>query len=173
MSDEREEATDQATFVAAVEQRPAILSRRAILRGASAAVPTILTLSSGSVVATAMTSAALITPSTTPEGNNYLCLSQEVFAGTESGKYVIDPAFVPLEDADITPIPADVTFYYEKNGNLVATPLDMCDAAVSQTKFWYKSPAWRETADIRKGIVVSCDATGSFSSSISYCSGDV
>jgi hypothetical protein len=173
MADELDETIGSAAGVARAEQRPATISRRVVLRGASVAVPTILTLSGGSAAAAAMTSAALITASAKPEGNNYLCLSQEVFAGTQSGKYVIDPAFVPLQDGDITPIPAGVTFYYEKNGELVATPLDMCDPAVSQTKFWYKDPGWRETADIRKGIAVSCDAMGSFSSSISYCRGDV
>lgn len=53
MADEREETTGNATEVAAAEQRRAGLSRRALLRGATAAVPTILTLKSGTALAVA------------------------------------------------------------------------------------------------------------------------
>jgi hypothetical protein len=175
MAENRDDTIGTAVQDTADELRGGV-TRRAVLRGATAAVPTILTLNAGS--AAAMTSAALITPSNAPEGNNYLCLSGEVLAGIQSGKYLIDPAFVPLEDGDITEIPADVTFYYEKNGTLVATPLAMCDPEVSQTKFWYKDSSygpnsgWNQTGDVRKGLIASCEALQSLDA-ISSCAGDV
>jgi hypothetical protein len=173
MAENRDDTTGSAVQDTAAELRSGV-TRRAVLRGASAAVPTILTLNAGS--AAAMSSAALITASNAPEGNNYLCLSGEVLAGIQSGKYLIDPAFVPIQDGDVTVIPADVTFYYEKNGTLVATPLAMCDPGVTQTKFWFKDArygtnnGWNQTGDVRKGIVASCDALQSFGS-VSACAG--
>jgi hypothetical protein len=150
---------------------PAPISRRALIRGASAAVPAILTLHSGSAVA-AMASAALITPTNQPQGGNYLCFS-EVTADTATGKYVFRP---PVFGGDVTVIPGHEAYYTQRGATASrqVSPLDMCSNVNGQSEFWYQPGghgSWQQI-QVNRGIVVSCDALGSFGA-VDACSRDV
>lgn len=173
MAEQHDETSTGSAVVAEATPatRTAPISRRALIRGASAAVPTILTLNSASAVA-AMASAALITPSNQPQGGNYLCFS-EVTPDTANGRYVFRP---PVFEGDITAIPGHETYYTQRGatGTRQVSPVEMCANVNGQSEFWYQPGgrgAW-EQIQVNRGIVVSCDAVGSFGS-VSACSRDV
>ena len=105
MTDQREQATESPAAgvdVPVVQGAPANLTRRAMLRGATVAVPTILTLGSGAALAA---SSNLLATNTTPTTADVNCLDPMSTQGTlPTNPNVYDLGAPPY--ADVTVIEA-------------------------------------------------------------------
>lgn len=150
---------DEAARVASVS-----LSRRALLRSASVAVPTILTLHSGAALAqTSNLVGAAPTPSV--QDNTYKCLdTSSVLRSNKPNVY--DLGNPPL--GHVTRIQANGSYYrIGSNGqpsNVAVSGPTMCNEGGA---FYRKSSGWTQVS-VEQGVLVSATALSSFSSVIRY-----
>jgi hypothetical protein len=147
---------------------PAKVNRRAMLRGASAAVPAILTLHSGAALAR---SSNLISTSkyVGEQGGKYRCLDFDGIGGTEQPN-VFDlgnPAMghVTRIDADSRYYSSDPNRYTWGGYPQEVSKQKMCaDGGTYYRKDRYRT---REVK-VKRGVLVSATALSSFSSGINY-----
>lgn len=183
MKDERERPKDDAasgTLDAERSPRPTpVLTRRMVLRGASAVVPTVLTLHSGAALAR---SSNLISAATNPgpEGGRYHCLDFDGLKPTDNPN-VYDLGNPPY--AHVTRIDAQTTYYrieessQSSNGNgavggqrVQVDPQTMC----SDGGTFYRQGATggfgasNDGFTVKRGALVSAAPLSSFSSGIKY-----
>jgi hypothetical protein len=163
MTDQRVETRIDPAPGLAQEQAgnvPELMSRRAVLRGVTATVPTILTLTSGAALAR---SSNLIGTIQTADGD-VLCLDPRSTNGpTRENPNVYDLGRRPY--AEVARIPR--TYRYRAKGS----PTEMTPAEVCR----YKGPIevdygygqWRERRPRRPGVMVSNAALASFGTRIS------
>lgn len=163
MTDQREQASDSpAAGVDApvVQDSSANLTRRAMLRGATAAVPTILTLGSGAALAA---SSNLLATNTTPTTTDVNCLDPASTQGTlPTNPNVYDLGSPPY--ADVTVIPS-ANRYRNPATNTDMTTSQVCrfsgkvQVKYNGTGMWYEKT--RTT-----GAMASAAALASFGSRI-------
>lgn len=105
--------------------------RRLLLRGATAAVPTILTLHSGSAMA-ARSSFLISRAVGTPEGadGSYLCLDVSNATELEDGLYDLGDEGL----YDVTKIDGSASYYKDPDGSQRASVADLCESG----EFHYK-----------------------------------
>jgi len=163
MTDQRVETRIDPAPGLAQEQAgnvPELMSRRAVLRGATATVPTILTLTSGAALAR---SSNLIGTIQTADGD-VLCLDPRSTNGPiRENPNVYDLGSRPY--AEVTQIPS--SYRYRAKGS----PTEMTPAEVCR----YRGPIevnsgngqWQERLRRRPGVMVSNVAVASFGTSIS------
>lgn len=153
------------------DQNPTVtaapLNRRALLRGASTALPAILTLQSGAALAR---SSNLIGAAgqAGPDGGKYRCLDFDGISGTKNPKVydLGNPAM-----GHVTRIDANSRYYREdpddrKYGDPDrVSPQKMCQ----QGGNFYRKDSWRSRkVKVKQGVLVSATALSSFSSGIRY-----
>jgi hypothetical protein len=148
----------------AAQRAGVLLSRRALLRSASIAVPTILTLHSGAALAqTSNLVGAAPTP--TVQDNKYRCLdTSSVYRSNKPNVY--DLGSPPL--GHVTRITADGAYYRvgsngQPSNNAVSGPT-MCNEGGA---FYRKANGWTQVS-VEQGVLVSATALSSFSSVIRY-----
>ena len=123
---EESKATQTGQECAEVDQRRKVLTRRLVMRGAAAAVPSILTLRSGAALARSSnlisTAADLSEPGGT-DGQFFHCLDASSVEQVGVNRYDLGEP----PQADVTAISADKAYYdsAEANANQV-TPAEMC-----------------------------------------------
>lgn len=144
-----------------VDNTAGLISRRAVLRGATATVPTILTLTSGAALAR---SSNLI--GTTRQANgDVLCLDPRSTNGPiRTNPNVYDLGSPPY--AEVKRIPR--TYQYREKDSLKAlTPAEVCQnrGPVEVKKYVYAD--WQEARFRGPGVMVSNAAVASFGSRIS------
>ena len=148
---------------------PAKVNRRAMLRGASAAVPAILTLNSGAALAR---SSNLIGAGkyTGQQGGKYRCLDFDGIRGTNKPNVydLGDPAM-----AHVTRIDAD-SKYYKSNpdghGGYGGSPSEVSKQKMcADGGTYYRKDRYRtRQVKVKRGVLVSATALSSFSSGINY-----
>jgi len=164
MTDQRIEArVDSAPGLAEepVNEAPGLMSRRAVLRSATATVPTILTLTSGAALAR---SSNLIGTIQQAEGD-VLCLDPRSTSGpTRTNPNVYDLGSPPY--AEVTQFPQSYQ-YRAKGSNKAMTPAEVCRyrGPVEIKKAGYGD--WKELRRHKPGVMVSNAATASFGTRIS------
>lgn len=145
------------------DKDPAPVSRRILLRGAAAAVPTILTLHSGAALARTSNCISLAREAA-PDGlNRNLCVD---LVTPPNPPTLVDGNLYDLGEppaAKVTAIPVDREYRTEANNganSTVKTPGDMCESGGT---YWYKddSDKWTE-AQVPRGMMASATALGSF-----------
>jgi hypothetical protein len=156
--------TGRGTLAKDPGSRPVSISRRALLRGASAAVPTILTLHSGAALAQTSNLVGA-QPFATKENNQYRCLdTSSVYRSNKANVY--DLGSPPM--GHVTRIQADGAYYRPgSNGqqsNDAVTGPTMCQEGGT---FYRKSSGWTQVS-VEQGVLVSATALSSFSSAIKY-----
>ena len=158
MTDQRDEALREApTSGAPVASgnAPSLLSRRTVLRGATATVPTILTLASGSALAR---SSNLIGTIKNSQGD-VLCLDPRSTNGaTYNNPNVYDlgsPAY-----GEVTRIPT-AHKYRNKGNKKDLTPPEVCKLNGTVEVKYNGSGSWRDKQR-RNGVMVSNAAVASF-----------
>lgn len=153
------------------EQNPiaaaARLNRRALLRGASTALPAILTLQSGAALAR---SSNLIGAAgqTGPQGGKYRCLDFDGIGGTDSPNVydLGDPAM-----AHVTRIDSESRYYRENPDERRygepdrVSPQRMCQQGGD---FYRRDNRRTRRVQVKQGVLVSATALSSFSSGIRY-----
>ena len=148
---------------------PAKVNRRMLLRGASAAVPAILTLQSGSALAR---SSNLIgaAQNAGPSGGKYRCLDFDGIAGTNK-RDVYGLGTPPM--AHVTRIDAQSKYYKSQPSNYggwgggpsEVSKQKMC----AEGGDYYRKDGNRNTkVRVKRGVLVSATALSSFSSGINY-----
>lgn len=164
-SDKRPQDGNAAPPAANAAGGPALPARRALLRGAAAAVPTILTLNSGAALARSSNVISL-THESPPKGNSYLCLEKGSVRRIGHNRYDLGEP----PQADVTAIPQR-KYYRTKDTDYGISPDEMCEHG---GEFYYRvggSPhandvpgtdsGWRRVS-LRRGGLVSATAIGSF-----------
>lgn len=147
---------------------PAGLSRRTLLSGAGrVAVPAIITLYSGAALA--RSSANLISADSTPgaEGNKYRCLDTQSVDPT-SNPHVFDVGTPPM--AHVTRISSQKTYYKagwngEPTGQTTSGPTMCSSGGTFYRKDWNNN---LQKVTVKKGVLVSATALGSFANSVTY-----
>lgn len=148
---------------------PAKVNRRALLRGASAAVPAILTLNSGAALARSsnLVGAANYTG---PQGGKYRCLDFDGISGTDK-RNVYDLGEPAM--GHVTRIDADSRYYksnpdgwggYGGGSSEVSKPQMCAEGGTYYRKDRYRTRQVR----VKRGVLVSATALSSFSSGINY-----
>ena len=153
------------------DEREAIQSssRRALLRGAMVAVPTVLTLHSGAVLARSSNLVG-VGPEAGPEGGQYRCLDTETVYRTKNPN-VYDLGDPPM--AHVTTIRSDVRYQRlypaGKSGGLKrgegVRQATMCREGGT---FYRNSGYTSGNVQVKRGVLVSATALASFSGSIRY-----
>jgi len=143
------------------------INRRAMLRGASAAVPAILTLNSGAALARSSNLIGAANHLGTQDGK-YRCLDFDGIRGTERPNVydLGDPAM-----GHVTRIDAESRYYktwsgsYSRGASSEVTKPQMC----TEGGTYYRRGSYR-TAEVtvKRGVLVSATALSSFSSGINY-----
>lgn len=140
---------------------PDLMSRRAVLRGATATVPTILTLTSGAALAR---SSNLIGTIQQAQGD-VLCLDPRSTNGpTATNPNVYDLGSPPY--AEVTRFPH--SYQYRAKGSIKGmTPAEVCryQGPVEVKKVGYGD--WKELRRHKSGVMVSNAAAASFGTRIS------
>lgn len=155
-----ESAADVATRDVRASAEP--LSRRALLRGAAVAAPTIVTMSSASAMV-AMSSVRTVTSIDAPQGDgNYYCLAE---------KSTLGPAQSGQPDAlDVGDFPQPVVSripernYRREAGDSGAavTEVEMCrDSDLRGTTYYYPANDGWKGVSVKRGILVSAAAMSS------------
>lgn len=164
MTSERNTTTSQATAGTQVEASgpEPLISRRALLRGASATVPTILTLQSGAALAAS--SNLLGTHELTGSQAEYggtPCVNAASTVGVKGSQYDLgDPAV-----AEINVIPDKFEFRTEKNkgsSSVVLSPKDMCYKYQHPGPYYYHNGTDWVTVQVPQGGLTSAAALASF-----------
>lgn len=146
------------------------IDRRKLLRGASAAVPAILTLQSGAALAR---SSNLIgtNPYSGASDGKYNCLDFDGIDRTDKPN-VFDLGSPPM--GHVTRIDAD-SRYYKTDPNHDGGGWYGGSTEVSKSKMcadggtYYRKDRWRSTrVNVKRGMLVSATALNSFSSGINY-----
>ncbi len=150
-------------------EAPPSSSRRALLRGAMVAVPTVLTLNSGAALARSSNLVG-VGPEAGPEGGQYRCLDTETVYQT-SNPNVYDLGDPPM--AHVTTIRSDVRYQRLKAaGNSgVLKPGDGVSQATMCREggtFYRNSGHTSGNVQVKRGVLVSATALASFSGSIRY-----
>lgn len=149
---------------------PAKIGRRALLRGATTAVPAILTLQSGAALAR---SSNLIgaNPYSGAGNGKYNCLDFDGIDRTDKPN-VFDLGSPPM--GHVTRIDAD-SRYYKTDPNQDGGGWHGGSTEVSKSKMcadggtYYRKDRWRSTrVNVKRGMLVSATALNSFSSGINY-----
>ena len=149
---------------------PAKIGRRALLRGATSAVPAILTLHSGAALAR---SCNLIgaNPHSRASDGKYNCLDFDGIDRTDKPN-VFDLGSPPM--GHVTRIDAD-SRYYKGNPDQHYGGWGGGPAEVSKSKMcadggtYYRRDRWRtRQVSVKRGMLVSATALSSFSSGINY-----
>jgi hypothetical protein len=144
------------------------LSRRALLSGAGrAAVPAIVTLYSGAAMA--RSSANLISADATPgaENDKYRCLDTQSVAPTGNPN-VYDVGSPPM--AHVTRISSQRT-YYKAGWNGQPTQETVAGPTMCSNGGTYYRKDWNggfQQVSVKKGVLVSATALGSFANSVTY-----
>jgi hypothetical protein len=148
---------------------PVSSGRRALLRGAMATVPTVMTLHSGAALAR---SSNLVGagPDAGADGGQYRCLDTETVYQT-SNPNVYDLGDPPM--AHVTTIRSDTTYYrLETMGsseNLKPTdPVTGPTMCKEGGTFFRKSGYTSGNVEVKRGVLVSATALVSFSGAIRY-----
>lgn len=148
---------------------PVSSGRRALLRGAMATVPTVMTLHSGAALAR---SSNLVGagPDAGADGGQYRCLDTETVYQT-SNPNVYDLGDPPM--AHVTTIRTDVAYYRLENvgssGNLKPTdPVTGPTMCRDGGTFFRKSGYTSGKVEVKRGVLVSATALASFSGAIRY-----
>jgi hypothetical protein len=163
MNDESGKSDASLSASVALNAAPAAVSRRALLRGATIAAPTILTLYSGAALAQ---SSNLIgaAPTATAENNRYNCLDTSSVYVTDKPN-VYDLGEQPM--AHVTTIQADGKYYTPTSGaSTQVTAPQMCSNGG-----WYKrknSTGGFTDVQVSRGVMISATALSSFSNVIKY-----
>lgn len=143
--------------------------RRALLRGALATVPTVMTLHSGAALAR---SSNLVGagPDAGADGGQYRCLDTETVYQT-SNPNVYDLGDPPM--AHVTTMRTDVAYYRLENAGSSAN-LKPTDPVTGPTMcreggtFFRKSGYTSGKVEVKRGVLVSATALASFSGAIRY-----
>lgn len=183
MTDRRDDG-EQASGTPAPTAITAVNSRRTLLRGATAAVPTILTLTSGAALARSSNCINLAQGAPVDPDGRHLCL--DFHSVTRIGDKRYDLGAPP--SGSVTRIPADRTYYRSGSTHKVSVQ-EMCN---SGGQYYYKTSGgalqsdasgWgssgrggvKDDADTKKvtftvpkGGMVSAAALASFASHISF-----
>jgi hypothetical protein len=167
MTDKAGESGKTVAVNAAASPATAALSRRALLRGATIAAPTILTLYSGAALAR---SSNLIgaAPSSTAENNKYRCLDTSSVYQTEK-RYVYDLGDNPM--AHVTRISADKKYFKVARDENGERDVDRVDGQkMCADGGWYvrKDHNGFSKVNVKRGVMVSATAMNSFSNDITY-----
>lgn len=155
-----ESAADVATD--GVRGAAGSLTRRAVLRGAAVAAPTIVTMSSASAVV-AMSSVRTYTSIDAPQADgNYYCLAEKSTLGPSQGGHpdALDVGDFP--QPMISRIP-ERDYRREPNENSArVTEVEMCrDSEFKGTKYYYPSDHGWRGVKVRRGILMSATAMSS------------
>ena len=145
------------------------VARRALLRGAMATVPTVMTLHSGAALARSSNLVG-VGPTAGSEGGKFRCMDTETVYKTDNPN-VYDLGDPPM--AHVTTIRDNVKFrrvervghsYIYRPGAEVS-PADMCREGGA----FFRIDGWnsRQVA-VKRGVLVSATALASFSGSIRY-----
>lgn len=153
-------AADAASDAARSVAQP--LSRRALLRGAAVAAPTIVTMSSASAVV-AMSSVRTYTSVDAPQGDgNYYCLAERSTLGPSENGHpdALDVGDFPQPMVGRIP---ERDYRREPNENSArVTEVEMCrDSAFQGTKYYYPSEHGWKGVKVRRGILMSATAMSS------------
>ena len=138
---------------------PELLSRRAVLRGATATVPTILTLASGAALAR---SSNLISTTRTAPAGDVLCLDPR----TTSGMVKKNPNLIDLGQppyAEVTRIPLKYGYQAKDTAQALTAP-EVCQFN-GTVQVNYGDGYWRDKSR-RSGVFVSNAACASFAGRI-------
>lgn len=148
----------------AVAGPTSLATRRALLRGAAAAVPTILTLNSGAALARSSNVISL-THESSPPGTSHLCLDKNSVDRLGNNRYDLGEP----PQADVTAIPPR-KYYRTKDTDYRVSPDEMCEQGGD---YYYKTATshyddlrdkdrgWHKVS-LRRGGLVSATALGSF-----------
>jgi hypothetical protein len=144
-------------------------SRRALLRGAMGAVPTVLTLHSGAALARSSNLVG-VGPETGPEGGQYRCLDTETVYKTDNPN-VYDLGDPPM--AHVTTIRSDLQYQrlQPAGGSHVLRPGETVSQATMCREggtFYRNSGYTSGNVSVKRGVLVSATALASFSGSIRY-----
>jgi hypothetical protein len=144
-------------------------SRRALLRGAVVAMPTVMTLHSGAALARSSNLVG-VGPGAGPEGGQYRCLDTETVFRTDNPN-VYDLGNPPM--AHVTTIRNDVRYHRLERigstnlfrpGEEVSAPT-MCREG---GQFFRASGYTSGQVNVKRGVLVSATALSSFSGAIRY-----
>jgi hypothetical protein len=163
MTDQNDEARAPSTAgtqatVGAVREP---FTRRALLRGAAIAAPTIVTMNTASA-ALAMTSVRTYTSSDAPQADgNFYCLEEKSTLGPPlSG----NPNALQLNSTSMPKITTYQERDYRTADNSSAstvTEVQMCrSSGLDGTMYYYKSTGWNPIT-VKRGILMSAAAMGS------------
>jgi hypothetical protein len=149
---------------------PAKIGRRGLLRGASSAVPAILTLQSGAALAKSSNLIGANPYSRASEGK-FNCLDFDGIDRTDKPN-VFDLGSPPM--GHVTRIDAD-SDYYKTNPDHQHGSWGSGPTEVSKSKMcadggtYYRKDRWRtRQVNVKRGMLVSATALSSFSSGINY-----
>ena len=164
MTDQRDQAIvpqgESVATAAGAAVTPA-MTRRALLRGAAVAAPTILTLSSASA-AVALSSVKTYTGVTTPqEDGSYHCLAEESTLGYAPGNLPGNPAALQIGDSPtpiVYQIPERDYFNAPDVAGVAKTEYEMCRDGGN---YYYQSGDTWPGVEVKPGILMSADAYGS------------
>lgn len=163
--DERRVAQDGSDQTETIQSS----SRRALLRGAMGAVPTVLTLHSGAALARSSNLVG-VGPEAGPEGGQYRCLDTETVYKTDNPN-VYDLGDPPM--AHVTTIRSDVRYQrlQPAGGSHVLKPGEGVSQATMCREggtFYRNSGHTSGNVAVKRGVLVSATALASFSGSIRY-----
>lgn len=151
------------------EGEPVSVARRALLRGAMATVPTVMTLHSGAALARSSNLVG-VGPTAGSEGGKFRCMDTETVYKTDNPN-VYDLGDPPM--AHVTTIRDNVTYQrLERVGNssnfkpgATVHASDMCREGGT---FYRNSGSSSGNVAVKRGVLVSATALASFSGSIRY-----
>ncbi len=136
---------------------PSAGRRRMVLRGATAALPAILTLHSGAALARTSNLISLADGAPVDSLGRNLCLNESSVTPLGGNLYDLgEPA-----SAQVTAIPTDRTYYTQSNSgqnSQKVTGLQMCQTGGD---FYYQSSGWKKVS-VPRGGLVSATALASF-----------
>ena len=127
-NDSTETSPDRAPGALAAQPGPAAFARRRkVLRGAAAAVPSILTLHSGAALARSSNLLSIADGAPLDAKGRALCLDESSVEPAQAGGKVYDLGEPP--HATVTGIPGDKSYYREANADTPKVgPQEMCQS---------------------------------------------
>jgi len=138
--------------------RPMPARRRILVRGAAAAVPTILTLRSGAALAR---SSNLMGVSDGPPADNfYRCVDERSFI--RDGNQL---DFGTSSDVEVTVIRVDGNYAKSEDGTGLVGGPEMCDTGGT---FYSQGPETWNAVTVRRGALVSATALMSFAGRVNF-----
>jgi len=140
-------------------ERPAKVSRRALIKGGVTVMPAILTLHSGAVLARSSNMISASSPDTTDGMGRTICVNKSsvVYADDHSEIYDLDEP--PYAEVNIIRGPTEVQFYETKDKSTPIKPGAMCERG---GQFWSKPQGEKWVAsDLPQGFVTSSGAWAS------------